>query len=314
MQERRPLFQFLGTALRAIAAWLRRIPAFFRARAERSRNTCGRNAIHMLYPIGKGVGDCFIVTTQDGMVIVIDGGTSRQTAYFLEYLRRVTGSRKPHVDAWFLTHPHDDHCCVFLDVVERYASRVTFDAVFLHFAPRGLYRETDPGAERILQRYARLRPQFADKECVLRQGDVLHIGDAAVTVLFAFDPDDVFCRNVNESSLVFRMDLGGRSVLFTGDCGVRAGKKIVRDWKDSGLLSCDVCKMAHHGQNGCDRDFYAAVSPDVCLWPTPEWVWNNRTGDLQTPQVRAWMRQLGVRRHYVSKDGTKLLLLGGQEI
>ena len=142
----------------------------------------------------------------------------------------------------------------------------------------------------------------------------MEIGDAKF--LFLYSHDFEMNRNVcNNASLVFRMELGGKSVLFTGDCGVEAGQKILRLWKDTGLLHCDICQMAHHGQNGCDRAFYEAVSPTTCLWCTPEWLWNNDNGKgynthfWQTVVVRGWMDELGVKDHYVTMNGTQVVAL-----
>ncbi|MEE0981029.1 MAG: hypothetical protein U0K91_05025 [Acutalibacteraceae bacterium] len=45
------------------------------------------------------------------------------------------------------------------------------------------------------------------------------------------------------------------------------------------------------------------------LWQTPSWVWDNRNGNLQTLEVRAWMDELGVQKNYVAKDGSQLILL-----
>lgn len=94
-----------------------------------------------------------------------------ETDYFLEYLRQVTDKRKPHIDAWFLTHPHDDHCEVFLNLIENYADALTFDNVYVNFAPIDFYSDTDEEADRILHDYARLRPLFEAKEQILYEGD-----------------------------------------------------------------------------------------------------------------------------------------------
>ena len=58
-----------------------------------------------------------------------------------------------------------------------------------------------------------------------------------------------------------------------------------------------------------------AVAPRVCLWNTPDWLWNNDagngfdTGPWRTVEVRGWMEELGVRRHFVSKDGEQTICL-----
>jgi len=264
-----------------------------------------KNAVHMLHSVTDTICSSFIITTEDGKLIVLDGGYPAEFPYFFEYLKKTAGCEKPHVDAWFLTHPHDDHISVFLEMVEHHYDAFTVGTVYLNFPSREFLAKEDESAAATMDWFYRVLPVFADKMRILSGGDVPEIGAAKFYVLHS--QDFALDRNrCNNSSLVFRMELGGRSVLFTGDCGVEAGKKILRLWGDSGLLKCDICQMAHHGQNGCDRDFYQAVSPAVCLWPTPSWLWSNRdgAGHFKTLEVRAWMQELGVKENYVSKDGT----------
>ena len=103
--------------------------------------------------------------------------------------------------------------------------------------------------------------------------------------------------------------------MFTGDCGVEAGLKILERYGDSGILKCDICQMAHHGQEGCSREFYEAVSPTECLWCTPDWLWNNDRGNgfnthfYKTVEVRGWMEEIGVKKNYVTMNGTQVCRL-----
>lgn len=69
-------------------------------------------------------GDSFIITTEDGKVIVIDGGYKFETDYFIQYLRAVTGQLVPKIDVWFLTHPHTDHVQVFNEVAENRTNQI----------------------------------------------------------------------------------------------------------------------------------------------------------------------------------------------
>ena len=298
--EQSPFSAFVSI-LRAL--W-NRLKMRITVRKEHVPDTMGKNVIHQLKSVTDTIGDSYIITTEDGKVIVIDGGHNTETDYFVEYLKAVTGQRKPHIDAWFLSHPHEDHCEVFLDVVEHRANAVTFDKVILSFPPTDFFSGLDEWADYILHEYARLHDRFADKEVIPQEGDVFSVGAAKITVLYTYDPA---FKNCNEASMIFRMDLAGTSVLFTGDAGVRAGQKALARWKDTGLLDCDYCKMAHHGQDGVDRDFYEAVSPDVCLWPTPTWVWDNRNGNLRTPEVRGWIQSLGVRKNYKAFEGSQII-------
>ena len=51
----------------------------------------------------------FVITTEDGKIIVIDGGYHDDADKLLRELQTLSGKEKPHVDAWFLTHAHEDH-------------------------------------------------------------------------------------------------------------------------------------------------------------------------------------------------------------
>ena len=293
-------FQWLWNWIKSL--W-HRIKTHFEVKKEDVRNTMNQNAIHMLKSVTDTIGDSFIITTEDGKVIVIDGGHRTETDYFVEYLKSATGQRKPHIDAWFLSHAHDDHCEVFLEVVER-RREVTFDKVYSDFPAASFYEGLDDWAFTILTDYYRLLPKFADKAERLHEGDVFRVGAAKFTVFYTFNPA---WTNCNDGSTVMRMDLGGTSVMFTGDAGVAAGNYVVEKYADSGLLDCDYCKMAHHGQDGVDKNFYAAVSPEVCIWPTPTWVYENTNGNLHTFQTRAWVKELGVRKEYKAFEGSVVI-------
>ncbi|MBE6631654.1 MAG: MBL fold metallo-hydrolase [Ruminococcaceae bacterium] len=266
-----------------------------------------KNTLHMLHSVTDTICNSFIITTEDEKIIVIDGGFQKETDHFLEYLKNVSGSDTPRVDAWFLTHPHDDHASVFFEMMKNRKDALDLGKVYLNF-PSAQFVESDAAALRTMEEFYECLPLFADKLCICSGGDVFSVGSAKFFVLYS--PDFEINTDVcNNSSLVFRMELGGKSFMFTGDCGLRAGKKVLRLWKESGLMKCDFCQMAHHGQNGCDRDFYEAVSPSVCLWPTPTWLWNNDAGKgynthtWQTIEVREWMDELNIETHYVAKDG-----------
>ena len=249
----------------------------------------------MLKSVTDTIGNSFIITTEDGKLIVIDGGFPSETDYFKEYLKKVAGTEKPHIDAWFLSHPHDDHATVFFEMIEKHREEFDVDRVYLNFPSREYLAAEDRSAAETMDLFYHTLPLFADKMRIICGGDVFNVGAAKFYVLYSYDFE--FRHNrANNSSLIFRMELGGKSVMFTGDAGVEAGEKVLRLYGDTGLVKCD-------------RRFYEAVAPEICLWPTPSWVWSNFNGNLQTLVVRGWMEELGVKKNYVSKDGTQLIEL-----
>ena len=296
----------LRVPLGAIRAFFARIKAELSIKKENVRNTMNQNAIHLLKSVTDTIGDSLIITTEDGKVIVIDGGHGTETAYFLAYLRAATGQKTPHIDAWFLSHAHDDHCEVFLDVVENHACEVTFDKVYANFPEAAFYEGLDDWAFTVLTDYYRLLPAFADKAESLYEGEVFSVGAAKFTVFYTFNRA---WTNCNDASTIMRMELAGTSVMFTGDAGVAAGNYVVEKYGESGALKSDYCKMAHHGQDGAGKNFYEAVSPEVCIWPTPTWVYENTNGNLHTFETRAWVEELGVKKEYKSFEGSQVIAM-----
>ena len=293
---------FFSDLFGRIKAFFERLKYIFDVR--KTECTMNKNAIHLLKSVTDTIGDSLIITTADGKTIVIDGGYRSETDYFIEYLKAATGQRRPHIDAWFLSHPHDDHCEVFLEVVENHSCEVTFDKVYANFPEPEFYEGHDSWAVTVISEFNRLKPRFADKAAELHEGDVFNVGDAKFTVFYTFNPE---WKNCNEASTIMRMDLAGTSVMFNGDAAENAGNYVVEKYGDTGLLDCDYCKMAHHGQDGVGFNFYEAVSPEVCIWPTPTWVYNNTNGNLKTFETREWVERLGVKYEYKSFEGSRVI-------
>jgi hypothetical protein len=118
---------------------------------------------------------------------------------------------------------------------------------------------------------------------------------------------------VNNSCSIIRMEVEGQTVLFLGDAGVEQGKVLLE--KHGEELRSDFVQMAHHGQNGVTKEVYEAIKPKACLWPTPLWLYDNDigkgygSGPWQTLVVRDWMQELGVKHHFIDKDGTHEIVL-----
>ena len=114
---------------------------------------------------------------------------------------------------------------------------------------------------------------------------------------------------INNSSITFRLDVDEKSILILGDLGKEAGDRLAA-LQSKETLDCDFVQMAHHGQQGVRREFYDIVDPSVCLWPTPDWLWENNqggkgpnTGPWKTLETRAWVKEMGIEKNFVSKDG-----------
>ena len=259
------------------------------------------NKIYVLDSTWGAQMNSFIVTTDLGGLIVIDGGWRKEAEKLLGKLREISGEEKPHIDAWILTHCHSDHIDAFKELIEKYRDEFTFDKLYYNFPSFQFIENNAKGDGPCLAEFYRDLPLFADKINIVSQGDRYEIKGAEIDILYTTDPS--FTRNVtNNSSTVFRMTLGGKKLLFLADLGVEAGRKLLAE-QGEGLKS-DYCQMAHHGQQGVERQVYEAIRPEKCIWCTPLWLWNNDagkgygTGPWKTLEVRKWMEELGVSEHF----------------
>ena len=272
------------------------------------------NAIHLLHSQTPIQMESFIITTESGRIIAIDGGHREDARYFVDYLKALTGAERPCIDAWFLTHSHKDHVSAFFEVVQNMSNEVEIGKVYYNFPSVQFFKRglpPDYSALKTAEQFYSLLPLFADKVCIVSSGDTYEIGEAKIEILYTTDPE-ITANVTNNSSTVFRMTLGGKTALFLGDCGVEAGNKILAKYAGTDMLKCDVCQMAHHGQQGVSREFYEAVRPEICLWCTPRWLWENDAGlgfnthVFKTVEVRGWMEELGVKKNYIDMNGTQI--------
>ncbi len=248
----------------------------------------------------------FIIETADGKIIVIDGGTAGDADHLLENLKAVTGSEKPVIDAWFLTHPHLDHTGAFI----RFMSEETpleVKHVYYNFPSRQYLARHDPGiGSTHIDKFYTIRDKIAEIADVVTQGDTYEVGEARFDILYTHDP--AFTKEAyNDSSTVIRITLAGQKLLILADLAADGGKKLLEMHGDA--LKSDFVQMSHHGQGGVQRDVYEAVAPKCCFWCATQQLWDNDVGlgfnthGWKTIETRTWMQELGIKHHYIIKDG-----------
>jgi competence protein ComEC len=200
-----------------------------------------------------GQGDASVVTLPDKKVLVVDGGIDKPDTG-----RRVIGPYLwskgiKKVDYLIVSHPHPDHYGGLSYILENFAigevwlnGRMTYESwIFFQKIV----------AEKVPYR-------------VLRRGDIL---DSAGYKIYVFHPYDDFYANSprggfseeNSDSLVFKIESGDSSILFTGDIEAEAEENLIYlgDW-----LKSDIIKVPHHGsRTSSSSEFIKTVSPQIAV-------------------------------------------------
>lgn len=244
----------------------------------------------------------YIMKTSTNKVIAIDGGTSEDTDNLVKHISEL-GNK---VDVWFISHPHSDHAGAFIKIVQEKDIQIekiyyTMNDIewYKLYAPERAYEAEE--FYNVLQ-----NDKIKDKVEEVKLNQKIKIDFIDCEILGIKNPEiieDAF----NNSSMVIKMNLPETSILFLGDTGAISGDKLLQTQKNK--LKSDIVQVAHHGQNGAKESLYEVIQPEICLWPTPEWIWNNdngegeNTGPWTTFETRNWMKKLNVKQNIVEKDG-----------
>ena len=245
----------------------------------------------------------FLVLTNDGRLIVVDGGNRADTDGFLEALEEYTGSKYTNIDCWFMTHPHDDHFGVFQELTLRAGAGVQTPScsLFCYTEQPDVFGKDEQIFEnQIIDFNKAVALNGYPKHC-FKEKEVFEFGDLTVEVLRTWDPL-IKANAFNNSSAVLRFtEKRGLKkdfvMIFLGDLGIEGGFQLIEKCPEG--IRADAVQMAHHGQNGVSKEVYEAIAPRIAFFPTPDWLWYNTIdpnapgkGPFKTLEVRAWTEEL----------------------
>ncbi len=269
-------------------------------------------AIYQMAPCTPSQMMGYAIRTEGGKLYLVDGGTRGDMQGFLTLARRVSGTPDDavlHIDGWFLTHIHSDHVDACFEAFRTVGDTFAVEKLYCNFPSEPYVDQYEHHEVHTVREYLALREAgaFDGIEVPLHKGDHFDFGDVVFDILT--EPDESITVNViNNTSVAIRMTLCGQRVLFLGDMGVEEGNAMVAAY-DPAELACDFVEAAHHGQNGVDYPVYFVLKPKAVLWCTPDWLWTNNagggygTGPWKTFHVRCCMQDLGVKHHFIEKDG-----------
>lgn len=274
----------------------------------------GASGVGELWMLGSATGAqnlSIVIKSPHGKLIVIDGGWEADADKLSSLILQQGGK----VDAWLITHPHEDHVGALCTILNDTARKIKIDKIYCSLATPDWYRQVSPTgagiADQLLSAFTKLPVGTVTNN--IGRGTEINTDDVHIRVL---NNRGVYTYNgVNNSSLVYKIRVSGQSILILGDLAYDGGKDLIKSCTAAELKS-DIVQMAHHGQQGVDQDAYALIAPTTCLWPSPAWLWNNDngggvgSGPWGTLKTRAWMDALGVKDNRSLKDGDVHMYLG----
>ncbi|MBR4308215.1 MAG: hypothetical protein IKT58_01335, partial [Oscillospiraceae bacterium] len=111
-------------------------------------------------------------------------------------------------------------------------------------------------------------------------------------------PKQLVSENFNNSSTVFRLTVGGKTLMITGDASTVSTIMLEKYHKEHASnaakyysVKTDYVTMAHHGaRRGLSQAMYKTINPDAVLWPVPL---GGMSADAVTQIPLGWINGMG---------------------
>ena len=249
--------------------------------------------IMMCYPDASGnQGEFFTFKNKKtGTFIVIDGGWAENA----DQVRQVIADNGNVVDAWFITHYHNDHVDAFntiysdpqgIEIKKIYDTpldETVFDQVAQEWdTPDSFktYLKQTEGDERVEH---------------LKRDEVFEIDGLHFEIFNAYDSlvyDTCQGDIPNDCSLVFKVSGNKDSILFCNDChSAEMADMLIERYGEK--LQAEYVQPGHHGNNSFPTSFYDVVDPSTVIFNAPEWL---MTGENYTAKdLKEYFEQKNVK-------------------
>ncbi len=270
-----------------------------------------RVASHDLHitAIDVGQADALLIRTPRGHAYLVDGGGRLErgpemsgnstaeaigTRIVVPFLVR---AGVHYLDAVLLSHPHGDHAGGLPPVLRALGADAFADSG-QPYAGHAYRDALDAARER---QVSMLEP---------RGGDVWHTDDG---VTFRFYgptlPYIAHTRNdINNNSLVFRLEYGTFRMLFTGDAGAETERRLLERGFD---MRANVLKVGHHGSAyGSTPDFVRAVGASDAVISVGR---DNLFGHPAASTLST-LRATGMKIHRTDRNGSVTVTTDGEHL
>lgn len=202
-----------------------------------------------VYMLNVGQGDSFLIEASSGAQILIDGG---RDATVLSELGKVMPWNDRSIDVIVATHPDADHIGGLVSVIKRYDIGL--------FLTSDVYSDTQTYKSLITAVLQKNIPAY-----YVRSGMNLNLDTTPNTDFTVLFPDrNTHTWETNAASVVGKLQIGERSMLFTGDSPISVENYLAK--KIPSELDVDILKLGHHGsKTSTSPEYLRATTPGLAL-------------------------------------------------
>ncbi|MBQ8214130.1 MAG: hypothetical protein IJZ80_08985 [Clostridia bacterium] len=218
---------------------------------------------------GNQIGLGMIFRLSNGHFLVLDGGNNK--AVYADRLYQKLCELAPDknnivIDAWFISHGHSDHAGAMIQFAKNYSKKVTVKQFICNIPTDAPFLEIDDLTTENATRKA-MKNYTGTAITKAHTGQIFYFGDAKIEMLYT--AEDLYPKtfgDANSASLVFRVTLGGQTVMCLGD-EYTDSSSILTAMYTNFYLKSDFVQASHHGRNGGTVALYSQIKADTVLWP-----------------------------------------------
>lgn len=222
--------------------------------AQVTQNFIDKDADLSVHYIDVGQGDCSLIVYGDE-TLLIDAGEAEYGSIVTDYIASLGITQLDYVVA---THPHSDHIGGLPQVIREFdIENVIAPKVSDEMIPTSSVYE-----DFLLSLKEKgLRLKAAKPGNVYSMADINKENDNTSFEILGPVGNDY--EDLNDWSVILRLDHGDTSFIFTGDAERKAELDVLGSGAD---VSADVLKTGHHGSSSSTcEDFLTAVSPKIAI-------------------------------------------------
>ncbi len=234
-----------------------------------------------------GQGDAAAIRSPTGATILVDGGPDRHVTKNLLASR---GIRR--IDLLVLSHPHADHINGLVELVEGGNVGLVL-----------MGKSSDSSPE-----YSEFRAAVSDRaipKITAKEGMKLQVGPDLLACVLS-DSHMSKDSDLNNESLVLKIEYGDLSLLFAGDVEEEGELDLLGLRQD---LRSSILKVPHHGSDrSADRTFLKSVKPKAAIISAGK---DNRFGHPSRAAIRN-LKSLGTEIYRTDQDGNVTITSDGK--
>ena len=233
-----------------------------------------------------GVQGTFYTISNDNTLIIIDGGwAGNETA-----VRDVIAAHGNVVDAWILSHPHQDHAGAF-NAIYANPGEITIRQIYDNgFDYDFISSVGEPYDDITVMETYHALTAAAENVTHLRRGDVLAVCGLTLSVYNAYDEAVLYTVGdekdyQNNASLLFKVSSASTSMLFCSDIKYDMSDYLLANYADD--IACDYVQTGHHGNWSFSDEFYESTGASVFFLDAPGSITDNP--DFPASTLKQWL-------------------------